>query len=149
TQRLEAMGTLAGGIAHDFNNILGAILGYGEMAQRDAPKGSRLARDLDNIMIAGERGRALVERVLAFSRNAVGERVPVHVEKVVREALDLVLAKLPSNVTLRPRLHARGAAVLGDATQVHQVLANLASNAVQAMPAGGTLTVQLEAERYE
>ena len=81
TQRLEAMGTLAGGIAHDFNNILGAILGYGEMALRDAPKGSRLARDLDNIVVAGERGRALVERVLAFSRNAVGERVPVHVEK--------------------------------------------------------------------
>ena len=98
-QRLEAMGTLAGGIAHDFNNILGAILGYGEMALRDAPKGSRLARDLDSIMVAGERGRALVDRVLAFSRSAVGERVPVHVEKVVREALDLVSAKLPPNVT--------------------------------------------------
>ena len=143
TQRLEAMGTLAGGIAHDFNNILGAILGYGEMALRDAPKGSRLARDLGSIVTAGERGRALVERVLAFSRNAVGERVPVHVERVVRDALDLVSAKLPPDVTLRPRLHARGAAVLGDATQVHQVLDNLATNAVQAMPAGGTLTVEL------
>src|SRR5258706_1251527 len=66
-QRLEAMGTLAGGIAHDFNNILGAILGYGEMAARDAAKGSRLWRDLDSIMEAGERGRALVARVLAFS----------------------------------------------------------------------------------
>jgi len=143
TQRLEAMGTLAGGIAHDFNNILGAILGYGEMALRDAPQGSRLARDLGSIVTAGERGRALVERVLAFSRNAVAERVPVHVERVVREALDLVSAKLPPNVTLRPRLHARGAAVLGDATQVHQVLDNLASNAVHAMPNGGTLTVEL------
>ena len=148
-QRLEAMGTLAGGIAHDFNNILGAILGYGEMALRDAPKGSRLARDLDNIVIAGERGRALVERVLAFSRSAVGERVPVHVERVVREALDLVLAKLPPSVTLRPRLHARGAAVLGDATQVHQVLDNLATNAVQAMRAGGTLTVGLAVQRFD
>jgi PAS domain S-box-containing protein len=147
--RLEAMGTLAGGIAHDFNNILGAILGYGEMALRDVPKGSRLARDLDNIVIAGERGRALVERVLAFSRNAVGERVPVHVERVVREALDFLLAKLPPNVTLRPRLHARGAAVLGDATQVHQVLDNLATNAVQAMPAGGTLTVELAVRRFD
>ena len=107
-QRLEAMGTLAGGIAHDFNNILGAILGYGEMALRDAPKGSRLARDLDSIMVAGERGRALVERVLAFSRSAVGERVPVHVEGVVREVLDLVSAKLPSNVTVHAEA-ARGA----------------------------------------
>src|SRR6185436_20181290 len=120
-QRLEAMGTLAGGIAHDFNNILGAILGYGEMALRDAPKGSRLARDLDSILIAGERGRALVDRVLAFSRSAVGERVPVHVERVVREALDLASAKLPPSVTLRAKLHAGRTAVLGDATQVHQI----------------------------
>src|SRR4249919_2314317 len=103
-QRLEAMGTLAGGIAHDFNNILGAILGYGEMALRDAPDGSRLARDIDNIMVAGERGRALVDRVLAFSRSAVGEVVPVHVEGVVREVLDQVLAKLPSSVTVHAKL---------------------------------------------
>jgi CheY-like chemotaxis protein len=143
------MGTLAGGIAHDFNNILGAILGYGEMALRDAPKGSRLARDLDSIVVAGERGRALVDRVLAFSRSAVGERVPVHVEKVVREALDLISAKLPPNVTLHAKLHAGAAAMLGDATQVHQVLMNLATNAVQAMPLGGTLRVSLDAVRID
>ena len=148
-QRLESMGTLAGGIAHDFNNILGAILGYSEMALRDAPKGSRLARDVDSIMVAGERGRALVDRVLAFSRSAVGEVVPVHVERVVREVLDLVSAKLPSNVTVQAELHARRAAVLGDATQVHQVVANLATNAIQAMPAGGTLRVALAIERAE
>jgi len=148
-QRLEAMGTLAGGIAHDFNNILGAILGYGEMALRDAAKGSRLARDLDSIVVAGERGRALVDRVLAFSRSAVGERVPVHVEKVVREALDLISAKLPPSVTLHAKLHAGPAAMLGDATQVHQVLMNLATNAVHAMPAGGTLRVSLAAARIE
>jgi PAS domain S-box-containing protein len=148
-QRLEAMGTLAGGIAHDFNNILGAILGYGEMALRDAPKGSRLRRDLDSIMTAGERGRALVDRVLAFSRSGVGERVAVPVEKVVREALDLVSAKLPPDVTLHAKLHAASAAMLGDPTQVHQVLMNLASNAVQAMPQGGTLRVSLDAQRVD
>ena len=148
-QRLEAMGTLAGGIAHDFNNILGAILGYGEMALRDAPKASRLARDIDSMMVAGERGRALVERVLAFSRSAVGERVPVHVERVVREVLDLISAKLPSNVTVHALLGAGRAAVLGDATQVHQVAANLATNAIQAMPAGGSLRVELTIERVE
>jgi len=148
-QHLEAMGTLAGGISHDFNNILGAILGYGEMALRDAPKGSRLARDLDSIMIAGERGRALVDRVLAFSRSAVGERVPVHVEKVVREALDLVSAKLPPSVTLRATLRAGRATLLGDATQVHQVVDNLATNAVHAMPQGGTVRVSLDAVAFE
>jgi PAS domain S-box-containing protein len=148
-QRLEAMGTLAGGIAHDFNNILGAILGYGEMALRAAPKGSRLERDLDSIIVAGERGRALVDRILAFSRSGVGERVPVHVEKVVREALDLVSAKLPPNITLQAMLRAGPSAILGDATQVHQVLMNLATNAVQAMPGGGTLRVSLEVSRVD
>jgi PAS domain S-box-containing protein len=148
-QRLEAMGTLAGGIAHDFNNILGAILGYGEMAMRDAPKGSRLARDLGSIIVAGERGRALVDRVLAFSRSGVGERVAVHVEKVVREALDLVSAKLPPNITLHARLRAGRSAILGDATQVHQVLMNLATNAVQGMPGGGTLRVSLDVSRID
>jgi PAS domain S-box-containing protein len=148
-QRLEAMGTLAGGIAHDFNNILGAILGYGEMALRAAPQGSRLARDLDSIIVAGERGRALVDRVLAFSRSGVGERVPVHVEGVVREALDLISAKLPPNVALRAKLQAGRAAILGDATQVHQVVMNLATNAVQAMAAGGELRVSLGATRLD
>ena len=148
-QRLESMGTLAGGIAHDFNNILGAILGYGEMALRDAPKGSRLRRDLDNIVIAGERGRALVDRILAFSRSGLGEHVAVHVEKVVREAIDLVAAKLPEGIRVEAKLRVGRAAILGDATQVHQVLMNLATNAIQAMPSGGTMTVSLEAMHSE
>src|SRR5207344_2704770 len=149
SQRLEAMGTLAGGIAHDFNNILGAILGYGEMALRGAPREGRLRRDLDSIMTAGERGRALVERILAFSRSGVGERVAVHVERVVREALDQLAANLPANVTIFPRLRAGRAAVLGDPTQVHQVLMNLSTNAIHAMPSGGTLRVLLKAVRLD
>ena len=143
-QRLEAMGTLAGGIAHDFNNLLGAILGYGEMALRDVPAGSRLRRDLESIMIAGERGRALVDRILAFSRSGVGERVAVHVEDVARETLELFAAKLPPGIVIEDRLHAGAAAVMGDATQIHQVLMNLVTNAVQAMPSGGTLRVSLD-----
>jgi len=148
-QSLEAIGTLAGGIAHDFNNILGAILGYGEMAMRGAKKGTRLRRDLESIMAAGDRGRALVERILAFSRSGVGERVPVHVEAVVREALDQVAASVAANVSIVPRLHAGQAAMLGDPTQVHQVVMNLATNAVQAMPQGGVLRVTLEAVRLD
>jgi len=143
-QRLEAMGTLAGGIAHDFNNILGAILGYSEMAMRNARQGSRLRRDLDAITSAVDRGRSLVERILAFSRSGVGERVAVHVEAVVREALHQVAARLPDGVTISPRLRAGRAAMLGDATQVHQVVVNLASNAIQAMPLGGVLHVALD-----
>jgi PAS domain S-box-containing protein len=143
-QRMEAMGTLAGGIAHDFNNILGAILGYGEMSLRDAQKGGRLRRDLERIMTAAERGRALVEQILTFSRSSVIERVPVHIERVVREALDTLAAQLPSAVEVVPTLRSGNASVLGDPTQIHQVLMNLATNAFQAMPAGGKLRVLLE-----
>ena len=143
-QRLEAMGTLAGGIAHDFNNLLGAILGYGEMALRDAPEGSRLRRDLDSIMIAGERGRALVDRILAFSRSGVGERVAVHVEDVVRETLELFASNVSRDIVIEEELHGGRAAVMGDATQIHQVLMNLVTNAVQAMPSGGTLRISLD-----
>jgi len=148
-QRLEAMGTLAGGIAHDFNNLLGAILGYGEMAMRDAPAGSRLRRDLDSIMVAGERGRALVDRILAFSRSGVGERVAVHVEDVVRETLELFASNLSDDIVIEEQLHAGRAAVMGDATQIHQVLMNLVTNSAQAMPAGGTLRVSLECTRID
>jgi nitrogen-specific signal transduction histidine kinase/FixJ family two-component response regulator len=148
-QRLEAMGTLAGGIAHDFNNLLGAILGYGEMALRDVPAGSRLRRDLESIMIAGERGRALVDRVLAFSRSGVGERVAVQVEDVARETLEVFVAQAPPGIAIDDRLHAGDAAVMGDATQIHQVLMNLVTNAVQAMPSGGTLRVSLDRARVE
>ena len=142
-RRLEAMGTLAGGIAHDFNNILGVILGYGEMALRGATSGSRLRRDLDNIMSAGERGRSLVDRILAFSRSGGNERIPVHVEAVVQESIDLVAATLPPNIHIASELEAGRAAMLGDPTQIHQVVMNLVTNAVQAMPAGGVIRVCL------
>jgi PAS domain S-box-containing protein len=143
-QKLEAIGTLAGGIAHDFNNILAAILGYGEMAQKDAPEGTAQRRHIDAALSAGMRAKSLVERILAFSRSGMGERVPVHVQSVVVEALDQLSASLPHGITLEQRLEAGDAAVLGDPTQVHQVVMNLCANAVQAMKSQGTLTVMLD-----
>jgi PAS domain S-box-containing protein len=143
-KKLEAIGTLAGGIAHDFNNILAAILGYGEMAQKDAAPGTALRRHLDAVVSAGMRAKSLVERILAFSRSGVGERVPVHVQSVVVEALDLVAASLPSHVQLVRQLAAGDAAVMGDPTQIHQVVMNLCANGAQAMKSSGTLTVTLD-----
>jgi len=146
-QKLEAIGTLAGGIAHDFNNILAAILGYGELAHKGAAEGSALRRHLDAAMSAAMRAKSLVERILAFSRSGIGERVPVHVRSVVAEALDGVATTMPPGTRLQRRLDCGDAAVLGDPTQVHQVVMNLCANALQSMqsnPAGGTLTVTLD-----
>jgi PAS domain S-box-containing protein len=143
-QKLEAIGTLAGGIAHDFNNILSAILGYGEMVQKAIADGTPTRRHIDAAMSAGLRAKSLVERILAFSRGGTGEKVTVPVRAVVDEALDGVAGALPAGVRLERALCADNAGVLGDATQIHQVVMNLCANAVHAMKAGGVLTVVLE-----
>src|SRR5467141_2869246 len=141
--KMEAIGRLAGGIAHDFNNILGAILGYGELAQKNL-EGRAVRRHVDQVMQAGARGNGLVERILAFSRSGLGERVPVHVQSVVEETLEILAASLLPQVRLEKRLDAGDTAVVGDATQLHQVAMNLCTNALQAMEHGGVLTVALD-----
>ncbi len=143
-QHLEALGTLAGGIAHDFNNILGAILGHGEMAQRDAPEGSPLRRHLDRVMQGGSRAKLLVRRILDFSRSSVRERVLVNLQTAVEDALLLLSPGLPSSIHLSTALRSGRAAINGDPTQIHQLVSNLCSNAIGAMPDGGELKLMLE-----
>jgi PAS domain S-box-containing protein len=142
--KMEAIGRLAGGIAHDFNNILSAILGYGELAQNNLREGGAVRRQLDQVMRAGARGKGLVDRILAFSRSGIGERVPLLVQSVVEETLELLTPSLPADVRLERQLDAADTAVVGDATQLHQVAMNLCTNAVHAMKEGGVLTVVLE-----
>jgi signal transduction histidine kinase/CheY-like chemotaxis protein len=144
SQKMEAIGTLAGGIAHDFNNILGAILGYGELAQEHSEEGSALRRYIDNVMHAAGRAKVLVDRILGFSRSGLGERVHVHVQSVVEETLELIAASLPAGIRLDKKLEAGDAALIGDSTHLHQVAMNLCTNAVHAMGRGGVLTVILE-----
>ena len=148
-QKLEAIGTLAGGIAHDFNNVLSAILGYGEMAQKDAAEGTPLRRNIDAAISAGMRAKGLVERILAFSRSSVGERLPVHVQSIVAETLDLIADSVPHGVRVERQLSAGDSAVLGDPTQIHQVVLNLCTNAMQAMQSEGTLAVALDEVEIE
>jgi signal transduction histidine kinase len=144
THNAEAMGPLAGAIAHDFNNILGAILGYGELAQNAASADDPMRRYVDNIMIAGRRAKSLVERLLAFNPSGPRERIPVHAQSVVAEVLDLISGSLPAGVRLEGELHAGDAAVMGDPTQIHRVVMNLCTNAMQAMKSGGALIVSLD-----
>jgi PAS domain S-box-containing protein len=144
SQKMEAIGTLAGGIAHDFNNILGAILGYGELALQHSAEGSALRRYLDNVLHAAGRAKSLVDRILGFSRSGLGERAPVHVQSITEETLELLSASLPAGIRLEQKLSAGNAAVIGDATRLHQVVMNLCTNAFHAMEHGGILSVTLE-----
>jgi signal transduction histidine kinase/CheY-like chemotaxis protein len=152
-QKMEALGTMAGGIAHDFNNILGAILGHGELAEELAEAESRMEsrqrQQLRAIMDAGRRGKALVQQILTFARRGASEKRAVELWPVVREVRDLLAASTPANVTVRLEVDDPHTAVLADPTQMHQVLMNLCTNAMQAMSEGGQLTIGLTVETVQ
>ncbi len=142
-QKVEALGTMAGGIAHDFNNILGAILGHSELALDDAREQERIAKRLRAILDAGHRGKALVEQILTFARRGMRSRRAVALWPVVLEVRELLSGSAPQALTIELVNEDPTIAVLGDATRVHQLLMNLATNAVHAMPQGGLLTLSL------
>ena len=143
-QKLEAIGTLAGGIAHDFNNILGAILGYAEMALDAVPAGSNLQRYLGNVMAAANRAKDLVDQILAFTQPGSRERVPVRLGPLLGEVAELIKASLPETIELKLCVHAEDATVQGDVIRLHQLVMNVCTNAVQAMPEGGLLEIALD-----
>ncbi|PKN10160.1 MAG: hypothetical protein CVU70_03420, partial [Deltaproteobacteria bacterium HGW-Deltaproteobacteria-5] len=143
-QKMEAIGTLAGGIAHDFNNILGAIIGYADMAQEELPQDSPTLECIDEILRASERAKKLVEQILAFSRRHDAERKPLLIVPLIKEIVKLLRPMLPSTIRIKQNIHIHDPLILADATQVHQVLMNLCTNAAHAMQEkGGTLTIGL------
>jgi predicted ATPase/signal transduction histidine kinase/GAF domain-containing protein/ActR/RegA family two-component response regulator len=144
-EKMEAVGRLAGGIAHDFNNVLAGVFAYGEMLYEETTENSPLKRYAKNVLTAASRGRALVEQILAYSRSQLGKHVPVDVTHVVAETLELLRGSLPPGIHLESSAPELPLIVIGDATQLHQVVMNLCSNAVQAMSEPGTLRVALEA----
>jgi PAS domain S-box-containing protein len=144
-QRMEAIGTLAGGIAHDFNNILGAIIGYTEMAIYDAEEASQDPSNMEEVLKAGHRAKDLVQQILAFSRQTAHERKPILIQPIVKEALKLLRASVPSTIEIRQNIEAETGSVLADPTQIHQILMNLCTNASQAMLGkGGIMDVAVE-----
>jgi len=144
-EKMEAVGRLAGGIAHDFNNVLAGVFAYGEMLLEETPADSPLKRYAKNVLTAATRGRALVEQILAFSRSQLGKRAPIDIGQVVAETLELLRGSLPAAIRLEASAPKLPLVVIGDATQLHQVVMNLCSNAIQATSAGGALRVALEA----
>lgn len=150
TQKMEAIGTLAGGIAHDFNNMLAAILGYTELATYEVPDGTPAWHHLQEVLTAGRRAKELVQQILTFSRQHEQERKPVHLPLLIKEALQLLRASLPSTIDIRQSLDPAAATILADPTQIHQVLMNLCTNAEHAMRSqGGVLTISLTPIRVD
>ncbi len=144
-QRLESVGTLAGGIAHDFNNILGAILGNADLATKDVPVDHPARECIDEIRKAGIRGRDLVEQILAFGRGEPRERISLHLQPIVQEAVQMLRTSLPAEVRMVTRFHPHCPGVMADAAQMHQVVMNLGTNAAQAMEGrSGSIHITLE-----
>ena len=144
-QKMEAIGTLAGGIAHDFNNILGAMIGYTDLARRACQSDPQVAEDLENVLQACERAKNLVRQILSFSRQTKQARKPLDLSVVVREGLSLLRSTLPATIEIGGHIAAELPQVLADPTQIHQVLMNLCTNAAHALRGQvGRLEVSLE-----
>ncbi|MCA9636100.1 MAG: PAS domain S-box protein, partial [Myxococcales bacterium] len=145
-QKLEALGTLAGGIAHDFNNILGALVANTELARTEIDRGHVVAGRLEEIAAAADRATLLVRQILAFSRRQPPRRAITTLAPVVDEAARLLRATLPARIQLKVEIGEAVPNVLADATQLHQVIMNLGTNAWHAIDdAGGTVTIRLDA----
>ena len=135
-------GPLAGGIAHDFNNILAAVMGLIEMESLSARAGSRTCSRMEQALTACSRARDLVKQILAFSSQDGQRRQAVRIGPVVEEVLQMMRATLPATIIIQSDLEAAEAMILGDSSQIHQVLINLCTNAAHAMrKTGGVLGV--------
>ncbi len=143
--KLQAIGTLAGGIAHDFNNILFPIVGYTELTMDDIPADSQARQNLEEVLKATNRAKELVQQILTFSRQGGQERKPLQVQFLIKEALKLLRATIPTTIEIDCNVDEECGHIMGDPTQIHQVVMNLCTNAYHAMQeTGGTLEVALK-----
>jgi len=140
-QRLDSLGVLAGGIAHDFNNVLTPIIANASLAIQDLPAGHALRADMQEIVASARRGAELARRILAFSRRQVLEMRPIDLSEELRSLEKTLRAVLGEAIELRVEPAEGQIRVRGDATQLQQVILNLATNAREAMPSGGRLTI--------
>lgn len=143
-QKMESIGTLAGGIAHDFNNILSAIIGYGQFTLLKMPEDHQLRHNIENILEAADRAARLTKELLLFSRKQPINRKPVDLNLVVAKVEKFLRKVIGEDIAYNTLIHEEQIAVFADDHQLEQVLMNLAANARDAMPKGGTLTVATE-----
>jgi PAS domain S-box-containing protein len=142
SQKMEAIGTLAAGVAHDFNNILMALMGYGNLLQMKLKADDPLRVNVDHILGCTAKAADLTQSLLAFSRKQVMELKPHRVNTIIRNMQKLLRQLLTEDTELKTVLAGKDTVIMADITQIDQVLLNLATNARDAMPKGGTLTVE-------
>ena len=143
-QKMEAIGTLASGIAHDFNNILTPILGYADMALETIPPDNPAFTDIQEVHKAGNRAKELVKQILTFSSQVEQQIQPLKIQYVIKEALRLLRASIPTTIEIKQHIDQGCVAVLATPTQIHQIVMNLCTNAYHAMrETGGVLGVSV------
>ncbi len=144
TQKMQAIGTLAGGIAHDFNNILSIIFGFTELARMDIDSPEKIEKNLCELNKASLRAKDLIAQILTVSRQTEHEKHPLQISTIVGEALKLLRSTIPSSIEIRHDFSSQGT-VMADATQIHQIIMNLCTNAYHAMDEkGGILGVTID-----
>ena len=131
--KMEAIGTLAGGIAHDFNNILAAIIGYSEMAKLVLPADSKATKDINQVLKASERAADLVKQILTFSRKSPHHLQPFSPHLIIREALKMLRASLPTTINMQVDIDNECGKIMADPTNIHQIIVNLCTNSLHAM----------------
>lgn len=143
-QKMEAIGTLASGIAHDFNNILSPLIGHSEIMKDDLSKTSPLQDNVSEIFKAATRAKELVRQILSFSRQTEQELQPVKLAEILEETIPLLKASIPKTIEIQTEIDTEGCIIRADATQMQQVIMNLATNAYHSMKkSGGCLKLAL------
>ncbi len=133
TQKMEALGTLAGGVAHDFNNILSSILGNAELTQLDLDNKDPLHGNINNIIISCDRAKDIVHQILTFSRHTNSAKEPCNIKAITNECAKLFQIGIPANIKFKTTTQIDDEFILGDHSQIYQVIMNLCTNAMHAI----------------
>jgi PAS domain S-box-containing protein len=148
-QKMEAVGLLAGGVAHDFNNVLTVVVGYGSLLLKKTEADNTARGYVEQVLAAAERATSLTRNLLAFSRKQIINPKPVHLSDVVKNLEKLLVRLISEDIELKLYLAHQEASVMADTSQIDQVLMNLAINAKDAMPDGGSLIIETELVEFD
>jgi PAS domain S-box-containing protein len=144
-RKMESMGTLAGGIAHDFNNILQPIIGYTEISISDLPDDHPVQENLDHILKGAKRARGLIKQILSFSSQKKTDKEPLLIQPLILEATNLLRSVIPANIEIQQELLEDSFIILGNISEIHEIIMNLCTNAFHAMEdTGGILRITLD-----